>query len=84
MAARGLPFFLLSPTSIVYLESTEALMHVILASLFLLLAACGTVGAQQQPDAAMRHLMTFNEMKKRCDLWHLHVLESGLIAMARS
>lgn len=37
--------------------------------------------AQQQPDAAMRHLMTFNEMKKRCDLWHLHVLDSGVIAL---
>lgn len=38
--------------------------------------------SQQQPDAAMRHLMTFNEMKKRCDLWHLHVLENGLIVLA--
>lgn len=38
--------------------------------------------SQQQPDAAMRHLMTFNEMKKRCDLWHLHVLDSGVIALA--
>ncbi len=38
--------------------------------------------ATQKPDAAMRHLMTFNEMKKRCDLWHLHVLENGVIVLA--
>lgn len=38
--------------------------------------------AAQQPDAALRHLTTFNEMKKRCDLWHLHVLENGVIVLA--
>ena len=34
--------------------------------------------SQQSPQAAVRHLLTFEEMRKRCDIWELYVSEMGM------
>jgi myosin heavy subunit len=34
--------------------------------------------ADKKPEAALRHLLTFDEMRKRCDLWQLYVTDSGV------
>lgn len=33
--------------------------------------------AKQQPGEAVRHLLTFEEMRKRCDIWEIHVDSTG-------
>ncbi len=33
--------------------------------------------AQKKPGEAVRHLLTFEEMRKRCDIWELYVEGSG-------
>lgn len=33
--------------------------------------------AQKKPGEAVRHLLTFEEMRKRCDIWELYVESSG-------
>jgi len=34
--------------------------------------------ADQTPDQSIRHLLTVDEMRKRCDVWNLHIKSSGL------
>lgn len=34
--------------------------------------------SQQSPDEAVRHLLTFEEMRKRCDIWELYVSDMGM------
>lgn len=36
----------------------------------------------KKPDAALRHLLTFDEMRKRCDLWQVYVADSGIITLS--
>jgi len=31
-----------------------------------------------QPGEAVRHLLTFEEMRKRCDVWELYIADSGI------
>ena len=33
--------------------------------------------ARKKPGEAVRHLMTFEELRKRCDIWDLYVQENG-------
>ena len=34
--------------------------------------------SNQNPQAAMRHLLTFEELRKRCDIWELHLASTGM------
>jgi hypothetical protein len=34
--------------------------------------------SQRNPQEAVRHLLTFEEMRKRCDIWELHVSGMGV------
>lgn len=38
--------------------------------------------ADKKPEAALRHLLTFDEMRKRCDLWQLYVTETGVAILS--
>lgn len=38
--------------------------------------------AQKKPDVALRHLLTFDEMKKRCDLWQLYLTDDGVCVLS--
>ena len=37
--------------------------------------------AAQQPEAAIQHVLTYDEIRKRCDLWDLHIDAEGTITL---
>jgi len=37
--------------------------------------------AEQKPGESARHMLTMNEMWKRCDVWKLHIRNSGLVVI---
>ncbi|MCA9080857.1 MAG: hypothetical protein KDA58_09875 [Planctomycetaceae bacterium] len=37
--------------------------------------------AAKSPEAAIQHLLTYEEIRKRCDLWSLHIDASGTILL---
>ena len=35
--------------------------------------------AQQRPHEAVKHLLTYEELRKRCDIWEIYIAENGMM-----
>jgi len=40
--------------------------------------------SKQKPGESVRHLLTFEEMRKRCDIWELYINETGMTVFSGS
>ncbi|MDA0282836.1 MAG: hypothetical protein O3B86_05730, partial [Planctomycetota bacterium] len=40
--------------------------------------------SEQKPGESVRHLLTFEEMRKRCDIWEIYINDTGMAVFSGS